>query len=192
MASRTDVFLSHNWGKDVSGRDNHERVSIINEELKRLGYQTWFDAERMTGCIAEKISRGIEQTKGVIAFITRRYHEKVNGQNTLDNCQLEFNYASRKKSRSKMVAVVMEECMGNTYIWTGLVGMHLGGEMFVDMSSDLNDRYYLSKKMKLLQNELQSKGIQPTPGILCSFFFFSVLLWGKRQFLVHKVYPGTL
>lgn len=93
-----------------------------------------------------------------------------------------------------MVAVVMEECMGNTYIWTGLVGMHLGGggEMFVDMSGDLNDRYYLSKKMKLLQNELQSKGIQPTPGILCSFFFFSVLLWGKRQFLVHKVYPGTL
>ena len=172
MASGTDVFLSHNWGKDESGRDNHERVSLINEELKRLGYQTWFDAERMTGCIAEKISQGIEQTKGVIVFITRRYHEKVNGLDTGDNCQLEFNYASRKKKRSNMVAVLMDKCMCNTNIWTGLVGLHLGGEMYVDMSGDLKNRTYLSKQIKRLQNELQSKEIKPTRGILCSLFYF--------------------
>ena len=43
MALDTDVFLSHNWGKDESGRDNHQRVSLINKELKECGYETWFD-----------------------------------------------------------------------------------------------------------------------------------------------------
>ena len=36
MAPGTDIFLSHNWGKDETGRDNHERVSIINKELQKL------------------------------------------------------------------------------------------------------------------------------------------------------------
>ena len=39
----TDVFLSHNWGPDESGRDNHERVSKLNEALKSKGIKTWFD-----------------------------------------------------------------------------------------------------------------------------------------------------
>ena len=172
MAVETDVFLSHNWGKDESGRDNHYRVSLINKELKDFGYQTWFDEERMAGGIANKMSNGIEQTNGVIAFITRRYHEKVNGENAGDNCRLEFDYASRKKTSSKMVAVVMEKCMLDTRTWTGLIGMHLGGEMYVDMSGELESRTYLSKQMKFLLNELQSKGIEPLPGIICSYFTF--------------------
>ena len=166
MASGTDIFLSHNWGKDESGRNNHERVSIINKELKKVGYQTWFDEEPMTGGVAEKVAQGIEQTKGVIVFITRQYHYKVNGSKASGNCQLEFNYASRMKTRLKVVAVVMESCMGDTSRWTGPIGMHLGGEMYVEMSEDLKNRTYLSEKMKVLQNELKSKGIQPTPGIL--------------------------
>ena len=172
MAPDTDIFLSHNWGEDESGRDNHERVSLINRELQKMGYQTWFDVEDMRGGVVEKMSQGIEQSKGVIVFITRRYHEKVNGMNASDNCQLEFNYASRKKTRLKMVAVVMESCMVDTNRWTGSIGMHLGGEMFVEMSGDLNNKSYLRKQMKILQNELQSKGIKPNPGMLCSCFIF--------------------
>ena len=38
MAAGTDVFLSHNWGKDGSGRDNHYRLSLINKGLKELDY----------------------------------------------------------------------------------------------------------------------------------------------------------
>ena len=30
----TDVFLSHNWGQDELGRDNHERVGVINKALQ--------------------------------------------------------------------------------------------------------------------------------------------------------------
>ena len=179
MASDTDIFLSHNWGEDVSGRDNHERVSIINEELKKIGYQTWFDEERISGCVVGEMAKGIEKTKGVIVFITRKYIDKVEGNNARDNCQLEFNYASRIKTRLKMVPVVMESCMVDTSRWTGPVGKHLGGEISVKMIENLNNRTYLNKQMKFLQKELQSKGIQPTPGILLLMFHF---------YLVKKIY----
>ena len=155
------VFLSHNWGKDISGRDNHDRVALINEELKKIRYQTWFDADRMTGGVVEKMIKGIEQADGVIVFITRRYYEKVNGSDARDNCYFEFEYASRIKTKLKMVAVIMEKCMCDTKRWFGLIGAHLGGEKFIDMSGDLDNRAYLSKQMKALDKELQSKGIKP-------------------------------
>ena len=41
--SKTDLFLSHNWSPDEKGRNNHDRVSVINEALKKLGYKCWFD-----------------------------------------------------------------------------------------------------------------------------------------------------
>ena len=180
MAPDTDIFLSHNWGQDVSGRDNHERVSIINEELKKSGYQTWFDEERISSCVVGEMAEGIEKTKGVIVFITREYIDKVKGNNAKDNCQLEFKYASRIQTRLKMVAVVMESCMVDTSRWTGPVGIHLGGEIYVEISGNLNNRTYLNKQMKSLQKALQSKGIQPTPGILLLMFHFYLV---KKKFL---------
>ena len=151
------VFLSHDWGED---ENNHERVALINKELQKIGYQTWFDVERITDGIAKQVSEGIEQAEGVIVFITRRYHEKVNSGGK-DNCHLEFEYASRKKTKLKMVAVIMEKCMHDTEEWIGLIGLHLGGQKFLDMSGDFKNRAYLSKQMKALDEILQSKGIKP-------------------------------
>ena len=173
MAPSTHIFLSHNWGKDDSGRDNHARVSLINKELKTRGYHTWFDADRLTGDIVQKISQGIEQTKGVLIFITRRYLEKVAGEDPSDYCQLEFEYATRNKTKSKMIAVIMEKCMKNPFKWTGSVGMHLGGKVYVDMTGDLTDKVYLNEQMSFLQKEIQSIGIQLLPGILYSDFTFN-------------------
>ena len=172
MASGTDVFLSYNYGQDESDRNNHERVSIISEELRKIGYKIWFDEEHIWGDTAEKIYQEIEQSRGVIFFITSRYHDKVNSMNARDCCQLEFNYAARMKTRFKMVPVVMDKCMVDKSRWTGLIGLHLGGEIYVNMSGDLKNRTYLNEQMKVLQNELQRKGIHPTPGIFCSFFIF--------------------
>ena len=166
MAPGSHVFLSHNWGKDDSGRDNHYRVSLINKELKKIGYQTWFDADRMTGDIVKQMSQGIEQTKGVLVFITRRYLEKVTGEDSSDNCKLEFEYATRNKTSSKMIAVIMEKSMSKSREWTGSVGMHLGGKIYVDMTGDLEDEAYLSKQMEILQREIQSIGIQLLSGNL--------------------------
>ena len=114
------------------------------------------------------MAQGIEQTEGVIAFITRRYYEKVNGENARDNCQKEFQYASEIKTRAKIVPVVMEESMRDATPWKGLVGINIGREMYVDMSGDIENKAYLNQKMELLLRQLQSKGIQPVQGI---FFF---------------------
>ena len=172
MASGSHVFLSHNWGKDDSGRDNHYRVSLINKELKKIGYQTWFDADRMTGDIVKQMSQGIEKTKGVLVFITRQYLDKVTGEDSSDNCKLEFEYATRNKTSSKMIAVIMEKSMSNSREWTGTVGMHLGGKIYVDMTEDLEDEAYLSKQMEILQREIQSIGIQLLSGNLWYIFHY--------------------
>ena len=95
-------------------------------------------------------------------------HKRV----SLINCKKEFIYASEKQTRSKMIPVVMEECMLNSKTWRGLVGINLCREMYVDMSGDLEDNHYLSQQMELLKNELQSKGIHPGQGMLFSYFFF--------------------
>ena len=47
------VFLTHDWGKDAEGRDNHKRVSKINKALKERGLITWFDEDRMEGSIVD-------------------------------------------------------------------------------------------------------------------------------------------
>ena len=69
-----------------------------------------------------------------------------------------------------MIPVVMEKSMCSTSKWSGLVSFHLGGEMFVDMSGNLDDKKYVSEQMERLKRELQFKGIRPQPGILCSYF----------------------
>ena len=131
MLHHTDVFLSRNWGNAELGRDNHQRVSKINKKLKKLDYKTWFDEDDMKGDIINRMADGIGQTQGVIVFITKKYHRKVTGEKTNDNCRREFDYAFRIRTSSKMMAVVMEQGMCDTSKWKRSVGMHLGGKIFV-------------------------------------------------------------
>ena len=173
MEPRTDVFLSHNWGEDESGRYNHQRVRIINKELKVRGYNTWFDEEKISGNIDTKMAQGIAQAKGVIVFLTRKHLEKVNGNNARDNCQKEFMYATRTQTRTRIVVVVMEKSLCNISTWSGLVDFHLGGEMYVNMSGNFKSKTYLSQQMEDLVKQLQSKGIQPLEGILYSYYSFT-------------------
>ena len=73
----TQVFLSHNWGTDDLGRDNHDRVVEINEMLVDAGYETWCDSEQMIGNVVERMIEGIDNTQMILVFVTRRYMEKV-------------------------------------------------------------------------------------------------------------------
>ena len=135
-----DAFLTHNWGnKDVNGKyDNHERVVKINQGLRALELNPWFDSERMEGTIAEKMCDGIDKSRCVVVFITKAYIEKVGGSNRSDNCQLEFLYSARKKTRGLMIAVVMEKQCLNPSLWTGQVDFILGGDLYIDFSDDSN------------------------------------------------------
>ena len=46
IARRTDCFLTHDWGKEL-GMDNHARVAMVNDALKKRGLKTWFDQEQV-------------------------------------------------------------------------------------------------------------------------------------------------
>ena len=108
----TDVFLAHDWGTDEQGRNNHDRVSVVNDALKQLGYKTWFDSEQMTGDIVDKMCDGIDNTRLVLVFVTQRYAKRVQSGQDNDKCKLEFKYAMRQKA-GNMVPIIMEERMRN-------------------------------------------------------------------------------
>ena len=78
--SRYDCFLTHDWGTDELGRSNHDRVSQVNRLLQASGLVTWFDEERMEGNINQQMAHGIDGSKAVVVFITRRYMQKVGGE----------------------------------------------------------------------------------------------------------------
>lgn len=149
LIARTDVFLTHDWGV-VNGVDNHARVSKINAALQAKGLTTWFDSEQMEGNIKQKMTSGIDNAQCIIVFITGRYVEKVASDNAEDNCQLEFNYASMRKTASKMIPVVMEKGMRNTSEWEGAVGMVLGSRLYIDVAGDLDDPVYLEERATAL------------------------------------------
>eukprot|EP00730_Choanoeca_flexa_P004541 TRINITY_DN11727_c0_g1_i1.p4 TRINITY_DN11727_c0_g1~~TRINITY_DN11727_c0_g1_i1.p4 ORF type:complete len:183 (+),score=48.86 TRINITY_DN11727_c0_g1_i1:2458-3006(+) len=101
-----DAFLTHDWGVDQEGRNNHERVVRVGRALKALGVNVWIDEERMTGHISQTMQRGIDSSSTFVIFLTKRYMEKVDGQHgAFDNCKLEFDYATKLKP---LIAVVME------------------------------------------------------------------------------------
>ena len=156
MVKTTDLFLSHNWGV---GQKNHRKVIKINEELKKLGYVTWFDEEDMAGNTQKKMAEGIENTRCFVAFLTKEYHEKVNEGGTNDNCRAEFDYATTQNI--PFVGVVLDSSMKNPKQWEGNIDFTLSKYLYIDMSGDLDDSTYLSNQLKLLAKELESREIVP-------------------------------
>lgn len=129
---RTHVFLTHNWSNDKKGRNNHERVSQINEALKSRGIVTWFDNDRMKGDIRDAMTSGIDNTMCVLVFITSTYRNKVNNGEGRDNCKYEFGYAFEQIGPSKMIPIVMEDVMKEQREWKGALGGGLGSRLYID------------------------------------------------------------
>jgi hypothetical protein len=75
ICKKTDVFLTHDWGTDEENRNNHERVSKINEALKIKGLVTWFDSDRMEGNIVKMMCDGIDNAQLILTFISQRYRK---------------------------------------------------------------------------------------------------------------------
>ncbi|OQR95751.1 hypothetical protein THRCLA_07605 [Thraustotheca clavata] len=144
--SLTDVFLTHDWGVDGI---NHQHVRSVNKLLRDRGITTWFDDERM---------EGNENARCIVVFVTQRYIDKVGGSNAEDNCQLEFNYAARRKTATKMIPVLTDPSptLKNPQNWTGEVGFVLGGNLYIDISSAFDDPVMLENKINELLVKMQS------------------------------------
>jgi len=134
-----DCFLSHDWGKDEYGANNHERVAKLNKCLNAKGIRTWFDEDKLNGNIINQMCEGIDTSKIVVVCITERYVKKVAGDDENDNCKREFLYAMQQKTATRMVPVVMEnKCIGRA--WKGPVGMTLSAQLYKDLCADRSGR----------------------------------------------------
>jgi len=132
-------FLSHDWGSDELGRQNHVRVKEVASALAASGLHPWLDEAHLEGDVNQKMTEGIEHSACVVVFVTSKYIEKANGHgpNGLDdNCKFEFDYSLRRKGVAKCVTVVMEPRCRDTSSWTGVFGGKLGGKLYVDLADD--------------------------------------------------------
>eukprot|EP00899_Mesostigma_viride_P015200 jgi/Mesvir1/23681/Mv18637-RA.1 len=152
------LFLTHDWGSDTHGRDNHKRVALINQALKKQGFTTWFDEERMVGHIRQQMCAGIDGSRAVLVFVTARYMGKVNSDED-DNCEAEFGYALKQKKSKFMVPIVMEREMLDTAKWVGNLGMSLASKLYIPMVEDSD----IHANMPKLLSTLASLGVTPKP-----------------------------
>jgi hypothetical protein len=137
-----DIFISHAWGKDLLGRDNHKRCKLIADNLLSKGYTVWFDSYDLYGNIDSTIMKGINNCKVVIICLTKKYCDKINNSviNQLpnDNCYKEWNYSLFKQKI--IIPVLMEPCMHEIYLKNdGIIPMYLNSLMFMDFTENIED-----------------------------------------------------
>ena len=78
-----DVMLSYQWDSQVF-------VKGTKHFLETNGLRVWMDIEEVFGNINTRMQNGINNSKIIILFITKKYDES-------DNCCKEFNYADKKR-----------------------------------------------------------------------------------------------
>lgn len=137
-----DIFISHAWGNDTLGRDNHKRCKIIADNLIEKGYTVWFDSYDLYGNIDSTIMKGINNCKVVIICLTKKYCDKINNAviNRLpnDNCYKEWNYSLFKQKI--IIPIIMEPCMHEIYLKNdGIIPMYLNSMMYIDFSENIED-----------------------------------------------------
>jgi hypothetical protein len=111
LSQTRDCFLSHNWGPDTQGRDNHARVARISQGLKVKGFSTHFEDVKVEGSgMLVSLIDGVDKSRCIINFVTQFYMDCIGSKQSegSDNCNLEFNYAIRRKSPQQMIVVIME------------------------------------------------------------------------------------
>ena len=122
-----DAFLSHAWGPDSHGRDNHATVARVCAGLQERGLTVWFDDQQMHDSIAQQMVRGIDAAAVMVTFLTQAYCEKVNSPQ-VNNCLREWNFAVLKCK--PMAAVPMEDALLQPQNWPGVVAAELGAHLF--------------------------------------------------------------
>jgi len=152
-----DVFLSHNWGKDNEGRDNHGRVVKMATYLEDKGIKCWIDEKEISGDIKKAMIDGIYFSRTFIACVTEDYMRKIDGQGPnkeKDNCLKEFDYATTSKTRARMLAVVMEKSSCSTSDWFGPLEAELGNSLYCGLTSDDNFEESMDKIVVELKKRL--------------------------------------
>ena len=144
MYETKDIFISHNWGLDLVGIDNHKRCKKLADELIHRGYSVWFDDNDMIKNIDNKIMDGISNSKIVLICLTEKYCKKIeNGikhQIINDNCYKEWNYILLKSK--KIIPIIMEKDLMNKPC-SQIIQMYINSIFYIDMSESIYDNIQL-------------------------------------------------
>jgi len=107
-----DVFLSHTWGKDAVGRNNHKRVGIIARELQRRGVNCFYDnldsSLGDTGRTGLNLSKGIPQSEVALVCLTDEFISKIESSKGYNNAQREFQFIKHMRPGADTLLVAME------------------------------------------------------------------------------------
>tara|TARA_Y100000816_G_C26046116_1_gene548203 strand:- start:54 stop:710 length:657 start_codon:yes stop_codon:yes gene_type:complete len=147
-----DIFISHAWGDDSNGRNNHTRSKEIADLLISKGYSVWFDSYDMCGNIDSSIMNGINNCGIFIICISEKYFAKINTAiNTFkvnDNCFKEWNYAMFKQKT--IIPIIMDNKSINCYNnEDGIIQMYLSSAMYINFSENfIDDKNLLFKTLK--------------------------------------------
>ena len=153
-----DIFISHTWRKDNSGRDNHDRCMLLCNMLRSYGYSIWFDHYDMGRDVDNSITTAIENCIVFVVCLTRAYCNKINTavrtHKINDNCFKEWNYAIYRNKT--IIPVIMEKDIINTYTTEeGIINMYLNSLIYFDISTD----DYETNDFKLLCKNLRKQGV---------------------------------
>lgn len=127
--------MTHDWGTDELGRNNHVRVSNMNKALQARGIKTWFDEEKLEGDLVQEMERGVRFSQTVVVFITERYMHKLDKMEE-DNCKSEFLAATVMRGVKNMIFVVMEPRMHDQSKWIGPLVFKAGTEKYISYAQD--------------------------------------------------------
>eukprot|EP00440_Ansanella_granifera_P015043 gb/GFBE01016352.1/.p1 GENE.gb/GFBE01016352.1/~~gb/GFBE01016352.1/.p1 ORF type:complete len:832 (+),score=114.44 gb/GFBE01016352.1/:1-2496(+) len=127
-------FISHNWGKDSRGRDNHLRVLQIARALQRHGLQVFLEdwEAHNYNSADEAMVDGMRRSAVALVFVTKTYIDKIEDGKIDDDCVAQFNLAKRAPS---IIPVVMEPELTKSTKWGwNRMFAHLSGKKAVDLS----------------------------------------------------------
>jgi hypothetical protein len=151
---KKQIFLSHAWGQDEEGRDNHQRTLQLAEKLKKNGYTVWIDQEQMYGNIDKAIMEGIKNCDIVIFCLTDKYINKINNAvyNNIpsDNCYKEWSYSLFLKKQ--IIPIVMEPYVKSNFLKEhGVVQMYLSNILYIDFSKSFDGKNFTELTRNLIQ-----------------------------------------
>ena len=135
-SNRVKVFISHCWGENESGQDNHKLAADFNKALQAEEILTWFDDIDMGNDVLVGMSAGIDWADIVIILVTKRYIDKC-AQDSGDSCRAEFSYAASRKGVKKIVLCIIDKTCLDQGTWHGPFGLLCCNQLYIDCTEGL-------------------------------------------------------
>ena len=115
------------------GCQTHKTVVEFARQLKERDVKVWLDDDNIRGYIAKDIVQGLQASKKIIVFLTRRCLHRVDNPDT--NALKEFASAMWRGVKN-VIVVVLDKRVLTPKTWVGtVVEYHLGRPKLFDFST---------------------------------------------------------